>query len=604
MHHRLPAALIALACLPPAPLALATDAATLDRIVVTAARRAQTVDEALASVTLIERADIEASQAPDLIDLLGRQAGIDIARTGGPGSASTVFLRGGNSNHALVLVDGIRVASTNSGGFDFAHLPLEQIERIEIVRGPRAALWGSDAIGGVVHVFTRAPGQHARVHAGSHGRAGASAGFGIGDREHGFGITAGYDRLRGFSATHPGFGPGHDPDDDGYRNRSLGLQGRTRLGATHTLGAVLLATDADVEFDQGETRAEHRTGGLTLAGAPTAAWNHSLSIGQSRDDLSTPVYGSRFASRRESLDWVNTLAATPDQTVSAGLAWQHEHGASLDAFSGTVFDRSRRNAAGFLGWSGTFGAHRLEAFARHDDNGQFGGATTGSAAWGWQANERLRTRLSWGEGFRAPNFNELYYPDFGYGYAGNPDLAPERSRTVEAGADLLLPAGQRVSATAYRSRVDDLVAFAGEDFQAVNVARAEIDGVELDYAWRQGPWRLDANATWLRTEDAATGARLLRRAGRSAHASISRTVGAAFEFGFDLDHTGNRDDVSTRLGGFTLAHLRLAWRPAPAWTLQARIENLTDKDYAWAAGYATPGRSGLLSLRWTPQANR
>ena len=159
-----------------APLARADDAKTLATVNVTANRNAVPVKETLASVTVLTRADIEKSQAPDLVDLLTRQAGIDMTRTGGPGSQNSLFLRGSNSNHALVLIDGIRVNSATQGLFDFAHLPLSQIDRIEIVRGPRAAFWGSDAIGGVIQIFTRDPtAAYADAYVGSYGRAGIEA---------------------------------------------------------------------------------------------------------------------------------------------------------------------------------------------------------------------------------------------------------------------------------------------------------------------------------------------------------------------------------------------------------------------------------------------
>ncbi|MBS7458424.1 TonB-dependent receptor domain-containing protein [Coralloluteibacterium stylophorae] len=604
LRHPPRPALLVLACTLALPAA-AQDAHELDRIVVTAARRAQTVDEALASVTVLDRAAIEASQAPDLIDLLGRQVGVDVARTGGPGSASSVFLRGGNSNHVLVLVDGVRVASTNQGGFDFANLPLGQIERIEIVRGPRAALWGSDAIGGVIHVFTRDPATpFAEARAGSWGRRGATAGVGIDGVRGAFGVVAGVDRLDGFSATTPDYAFGHDPDDDGYHNRNLSLHARTALGDSHALVAHALATEGDVEFDDGRTETGTRTGGVTLAGELGGAWSHSLALGHTREDVDTPVYGSRFESRRDSADWIHTLELDARNTLNLGLAWQRERGTSLDAFSGALFDRSRSNRAGFAAWTGHFGAHTFDLAARHDDNGQFGSADTGNAAWGWQPSDALRTRLSWGEGFRAPSFSELYYPDVGYGYGGNPELDPERSRTLEAGLDIAPAPGQRLGASVFRSRVDDLIAFAGDDFSAVNIDRAEIDGVELDYGLVRGPWRLDANATWQDAEDAGTGLDLLRRAGRKAHVGLGYRFAGGVGIGLDGDYVGERRDTGGSLPSFALAHLRLEWPLARDWRLEARVENLADRDYAWAAGYATPGRSGLVTLRWEAGAGR
>ncbi len=585
-------------CLSPA--VTAQDATTLDTVQVTSNRVARPLDQALASVTVISRADIEASQAPDLIDLLGRQAGVDIARTGGPGSASTVFLRGGNSNHSLVLIDGIRVGSTGQGVFDFAHLPLEQIERIEIVRGPRAAFWGSDAIGGVIHIFTRDPSTpSARLTAGSYGRAGASVASGWGDADHGLGLTAGYQRLSGFSATNPDVSFGYDPDDDGYRNRNLSLRGRTALGSQR-LAASLVTTDADTEFDQGETNARNTSGGVTLGGELGEGWTHLLTVGHAREDLDTvSSFSNEFQSRRTSVDWVNTVDAGPDASVNLGVNWQRETGESSNIFDGRLFERNRNSKAAFASYGGQFGAHALDLSLRRDDSSQFGGATSGNAAWGWNLSERQRLRLSWGEGFRAPSFNELYYPDGGFGFAGNPDLQPEVSETWEAGWEMNPAGGHWLGVSAYRSRVRDLITFAAPvTNNAININRAELEGVEAQYRYQAGAWDLAGNLTWQDAVNATTGAALLRRADRKAHASIGYRFNNGIELGLDGDYVSERADFGAELPSFTLAHLRLAWTFAPGWRVEGRLENLTDRDYAYAFGYNTPGRSGVINLVW------
>jgi vitamin B12 transporter len=587
------------ACLSPA---YASDEPTrLDAVQVTATRLEKPLDEALASVTVLDRADIEASQAPDLIDLLGRQAGIDVARTGGPGAGSALFLRGGNSNHALILVDGIRVNSTGQGVFDFAHLPLEQIERIEIVRGPRAALWGSDAIGGVVHVFTRDPaGASARVFAGSYGRAGASVAAGFGDDDRGFGITAGVDHVDGFSATNEDAIYSYDPDDDGYRNRNLGVRGTTTLGSQR-LGFSAVATRGEPEFDQGETTARNASGGVTLAGPLAARWNHVLTVGHAREDLDTVgAYGNAFRSRRTSLDWVHDVQVGADARVLAGINWQREDGTSSDVFSGTLFDEDRDSRAVFAGYGGRFGAHVLDLSVRHDDSSQYGGATTGNAAWGWDATDALQLRLSWGEGFRAPNFNELYYPDQGFGFAGNPDLRPETSETWEAGLALRPADAHRFGASAYRTRVRDLIAFAAPGTNdAINIQRAELDGVEFEYRFERDAWTAGGNASWLDAINASTGQELLRRAKRKAHADVGYRFDNGLELGVDGDYVSSRADYGADLDAFALMHLRAAWTLSPSWRIEGRLENVFDRDYTLVHGYNTPGRSGIVSVVWT-----
>lgn len=585
-------------CLSPA--VLASDATVLDTVQVTASRIERPLDEALASVTVISRADIEASQAPDLLDLLGRQVGVDIARTGGPGSGSAVFLRGGNSNHSLVLVDGIRVTSTGQGVFDFAHLPLEQIERIEIVRGPRAAFWGSDAIGGVIHVFTRDPSQASvRVLAGSYGRAGASAGAGFGDDDRGLGVTAGYQRLDGFSATNPDSIFSYDPDRDGYRNRNLSLRGRTALGSQR-LAFTAISTDADVEFDRGQTQARNSSAGLTLGGDLRQGWSHQLTLGHAREDLDTASsFSNQFQSRRTSVDWLNSLQAGADATLSFGLNWQRENGASQNVFNGELFDQQRTSKAGFLAYGGRFGAHVLDLSVRHDDSDQYGGATSGNAGWGWSLSDRTRLRLSWGEGFRAPNFNELFYPDTGFGFAGNPALRPESSSTWEAGLAFEPAAGQQLELSVYRSRVRDLIAFAAPlTNNAININRAELEGVELEYRLVRGGWTAGGNLAWQDAVDAGTGNPLLRRAARKAHVDLGYRFDSGLELAVDGDHVSARPDFGAELDAYSLVHLRLAWPIGANWRLEGRLENLTDREYAMVSGYNTPGRSGVVSVVW------
>jgi len=600
------------------PRVHADDAKTLGTVNVTANRNALPVKETLASVTVLTRADIEKSQAPDLADLLARQVGVDMTRTGGPGSQNSIFLRGSNSNHALVLIDGIRVNSATQGLFDFAHLPLSQIDRIEIVRGPRAALWGSDAIGGVIQIFTRDPSvAYVEAHAGSYGRAGLNAGVGSGDGDTRFGIGAGIEHVRGFSATNPASGPFvFNPDDDGYRNRNFSLRGQTALGSQR-LSFTGLLTDADVQFDQGETAAINREFGVVLDGQLSSRWTHSLTLGRNSEDLNTqsPFFGSRFNSTRTSLDWVNTLALDAHNTLNLGVNGSRETGVSVDAFSGVQFDRSRRNTAAFAAWRGHFDAQTFELSLRRDDNSQFHGATTGNAAWGWQINDAVRVRASWGQGFRAPDFNELYYPGFNIGteddplflFAGNPNLQPERSISRELGLDWQIDDAQHLGLSAYRTRISGLITSAGALSQSINIDHAAIDGVELDYGYLHGDFSVNGNATWQNPRNQDNGEALLRRAKRKLNLSMDYRFCDRFSMGLDAQAFSARPDVDfnsfpaadINLPGYARFDVRAVWALASDWSLEARLENIGDRDYTLVQGYNTPGRSGLLAVRWT-----
>ena len=572
------------------------------RVVVTASRNARTVDDTLASVIVLTREDIARSQAPDLAELLRLQPGVDLSRTGGAGQSTTLLLRGGNSNHVLVLVDGVRVVNTAQGLYDFAHLPLEQIERIEIVRGPRASWWGSDALAGVIQIFTRDPdGAALRLRAGSDGRIGGAASYGARRDASSFGFTLGGEALDGFSAQNPrGFS--FHPDDDGYHNRNASLRGETKLG-TQRLSAAALSTDADVEFDEGITSAIDRSGAVTIAGALAPGWSHAATLGLSWGEIETLVFGARFESRRRTLDWHHDLALGAAGTLSLGLDLVEERGRSLDLFEGgAIYDESRDNRAGYASWRHDAGPLSFELAGRYDDNSAFGGEATHQAAAGYDFGAGARMFASVGEGFRAPNLNELYSPGFGGLFAGNPLLDPERSRSTELGFDLERAPGHRLEARAFRSRLRDLIAFDGEAFGAINIARASIDGAELAYGWHGAPWRVDASYTWQEAENADTGDALLRRPRQKLAATLAHRSGRGFEWAVEgYVASARRDFGGVRLPGYGLVSARIAWPITPAWRLEARLENALDRDYALADGFNTAPRSWLLALVHEPR---
>ncbi len=578
----------------PAPAELELDVVT----VTTASRESERADAALASVSVIDREEIERSAAPDLLELLRLTAGVELARTGGAGSQTTLFMRGSNFNHVLVLVDGVRVANANTGASAWENLPLAQIERIEIVRGPRAALYGSDAIGGVIQILTRRLQQpRLGIHAGRYDSHAVEAGTGFGDAAGGFSVVAARRQSRGFSAQNErGFA--FDPDRDGYANSSIGVRADRSLGSQR-LDASLLAVDADVDFDQGESTARTRSALLGLSGVLGEVWDHRLNLSHAREDLATPTFSSAFRSRRHGVDWLHGIHLSATQRLQVGLAWQQERGASLDTFGEqTNFAERRSNLAAFSRWRGEFGEHLLELSGRHDDNSRFGGATTGQAAWAWQVRSGLRLLASWGQGFRAPNLNEQFSPGFGGLFAGNPELLPERSRNLELGLTLTLADGHESRLHLYRNRVSELISFSGgEDFRAENIASVRLQGAELSHAYHARNWRLRAELTWQDAEDRTTGVPLRRRAPRYGSLLVER-VGSGFDVGVELFASDARPDIAETLPGYGLLGLRVRRKLGEQWSLAARMENALDRDYEHAAGFNTPRRSLWLNLTW------
>jgi vitamin B12 transporter len=598
--------LSALACAP----VCAQEAALQPTVEVTASRVAETVDASLADVSVITRADIDASVAPDLLEVLRLQAGVDIVRTGGAGEQTNVFLRGTNSNHVLVLIDGVRVASSNTGAFAFENLPLDAVERIEIVRGPRASYWGSDAIGGVIQIFTRrldAP--HLAASYGSYRSADGSAGIGGWNDAGGFSVQVGARHVRGFSATNPGICSGPDdpycifnPDNDGIQNHNAVVQGAYKLGA-QTLSASLFRNEGGNDFDQGHSRTLDQAAGVNLEGAVTADWQQRVSVGSSREDINTPAFASAYRSTREQASWTNDVALSTSQHIVAGLDYVHDHGISIDDSGfGAPYDVARNSSGVFGGWRAQQDAFDNEVSGRYDHNSQFGTAFSGSAALGWKLQDDLRLTASYGTAFRAPNLNELYSPGYGGYYAGNAALDPERSRTAEVGLEWRVDQGNRVGARAFATRVHDLVDFSGgSTYQAINIDRAAIDGVELTHAWRAGAWSIDSNATLQNPRNSDSGAQLLRRPKRKLDSVIERGLGDRLRVGAEFVASGKRDDVNdVTLPGYALLNLRASFALNADWRIGARLENAFDRSYELAHGYNTPGRSGYLEVTWQP----
>lgn len=613
--------LLAAACALGLPCtALAQQAATdLDDVVVTATRTESALSDAIAPTEVIDRAAIERSQARDLNDLLRGRAGIDITNQGGAGKLSTVFLRGTESDHVLVLVDGVRIGSATAGLAAFQDLPVDQIERIEIVRGPRSSLYGSEAIGGVIQIFTRrdkdgfAP--RARVGIGSHDLREASAGIGGRLGRGWLGVDAAYQRTDGINACR-GSGTlfrgcfADEPDRDGYRNRSLNLRGGMALTDTLSVEGHALRAEAYNEYDGsifGGNEADNvqQVAGGKLAFAPTDAFKLTVQAGRAYDrsdsyfnpnDGTPREYVGAFDTRRDTASAQVDFGLASDQVLSVGADWQRDAVESDTDYAVT----DRDNVAGFAQYLGRFGAHRLQASVRHDDNEQFGTATTGGLGWGMDLSEGLALRASYGTGFKAPTFNDLYFP-FG---SGNPDLGPERSKSANLGISQAQGAW-RWSLDAYETRIDDLIAL-DTFFVPQNIVEARIRGAEFTAGTTLGGWDLSTQLAYTDPRNRSTGANegnlLPRRARATGRIDVDRAFGE-FRLGLTARGAGGRYDNAAntiRLGGYGTLDLRAAWAFHSDWALEARMTNLLDKRYETVEFYNQPGREYGLALRYAP----
>ncbi len=613
--HPLPLALgVALAAAPFA--AAATGAATdLDQVVVTATRTEVSLRDSLVPVQVIDRAAIERSQATSLQDLLRGRAGINLSNQGGLGKLSSLFVRGTASNQVLVLVDGVRIGSATSGMPTFQDLPVEQIERIEIVRGPHSSLYGSEAIGGVIQVFTRsAPeGLHHDAMAGIGSNGYRQVAGSISQRgERGWvSLRAARQRTDGINAcrgTAAGWGAGcfaDEPDRDGYRNTSYNLRGGVALGDSAKLEAHALDVDSFNEYDGsifGGNEAENRQQvyGARLDWDAGNRVKLTTQAGRTRDrsenffaSEGSRTFASEFDTRRDTASIQADLALAQGQQLTGGADWQEDR-----VTSSTPFDvGSRDNLGLFVEYQGRFGRHALQASARNDDNEQFGNHTTGSLAYGVGLGHGLRLTASAGSGFKAPTFNDLYYPGF-----SNPALEPETSRSVNLGL-AQEGAGWDWTMNLFQTRIEDMIGY-DSGFNLVNIDKARIRGVEFTgYASLAG-FELNLELTHLDPRnDGDTGAHgnlLPRRARNSGRLDVDRAFGA-LNVGVSANGTGYRYDNaanSTRLAGYGTIDLRLEWNVSPAWSLQARAANVFDRQYETVSWYNQPGREYTVSVRY------
>ena len=577
-----------------AGLSLSVHAET-EVMVVTADKSEQPLEQVNASVTVIDRLQIEQSAAPDLLELLRGVPGVQIARTGGHGAQTSLFLRGTNSNQMLVLIDGVRVSSPHTGSFAWEHLNLEMVERIEIVRGPRATTWGSDAIGGVIQIFTRrSTGVEATVYSGSYDRYGASTALRAAQGDIRFGATLAYDQSRGFSSQNPN-GFSYDPDPDGYHNRSASLYLELPVGEQYRISAQANSMDGDSQFDQGTSYTRINRYSLKAEGQMSPRWSHSLQLSRSENDILTPAYFSDIRSSRDMLEWHNRYAFGTGSAVLFGADYQRQQGSSAYGY-----DDSQRNTGlyGQLDHQWSPGV-RSTASLRVDQHSEYGRHTTGQISSGWDVSDSFSLYGNVGTAYRTPTLNELFHPGFGGFYAGNPNLKPETSTTAELGLRWSPGPGQRLQASLQQTDVDDLITYAGgETFQAINLKRARMQSLELEWSLNRGPHQLDASATVLDARDLDARSDLLRRPHQQYRLAYAWQSSQGLRLQAEWFHSGKARDFAATLDAYDLFNASATLPLGPRLQLRVRLENLLNEEYALAYGYNTPGRSVLFYLDW------
>lgn len=574
-------------------------------VVVTAARRPQAAAQVLADLSVLERSAIERSGATCAADLLAELPGIEFARNGGPGGTTSVFIRGAESRHVAVYIDGLRVDAQGTGGAPWELIPIDQVERVEVLRGPAAAVYGSDAVGAVVQFFTkrgdRAAGNSASLSAGTHNTAqarvatsGVAAGLD-------YALAASHGRSSGFNARTIASA---NPDADGWRRTGL----QARLGAAvapgHRVEAALLASNLWSQYDGFSASADDvsrqalRTVGLNWQGQWSPASGTRAQLGQSE-----VTYESQPDFYRTETTLRNLLLQHDQQVGDQHWSFSAERREDellnpATTYTPVLAGRRHQNALA-VAWRADWGAHALQAHLRHDDDSQFGSQPTGSLAWGWQWAPAWRLTASAATSFRAPT---LYQQRSEYGLA---TLRPEQGRNLELGlrwAD----AGTELSATAWRNRVRDLITFgaAGPCASSFgcyeNASRVQYKGLTLAGRGRLAGAALHGSLDWHDPRNTDTDKLLARRARVLATAGVD-TAWAGWGLGAALQAAGPRfDDAANlrRMGGYAVLNLRAQRALAPGLTLELRLDNVADKAYELARTYPTGGRRATVGLRW------
>ncbi len=575
-----------------------------DAVVVTATRYPTRVSRVLADVTVIQRPEIERAGTSGLIDLLSRQPGLQAAQNGGIGSTSALFIRGANSSQTVVLIDGVRVSSASAGIPPLESIPLAQVDRIEILRGPASALYGADAIGGVIQIFTRrgrgAPALNAFAGVGTMWTGEVDVGVTGTTEALAYSLGGGYYSTQGYSATNSAQTQpfAFNPDRDGYKNANFAGSVQYDFNADHQLGANVLYSDGKNKFDNGPSPFDARvdktvaTYSVYLRDRFLPEWTSTLRLGRGVDDVESVTSSTArtsFRTYQDQFTWQNDIALPFGQALVA-YEWREEQLSSTTPFPVTT--RAINSLLG--GVTAGFGNHQLQGNLRRDDNSQFGGKTTGLAAYGYHFTPELRAFASYGTAFRAPSFNDLYFPGF-----SNPNLQPEEAENFEVGL-AWQPGVHRFGAVYYDNRVSNLIVFDGATNRPQNVGKADLTGLTLTYAGLIDKWDLGASVDFLRADDVDTGKELPRRAGR--YASFRALYqGAAWQPGIEVVLVGPRyDDVANtnKLDGFAVVNLTLRYVLTPEWAIEARVNNLLDKEYETARGFPAPPANGFIGVRY------
>lgn len=581
----------------------ASDIATnLPETVVTATRSETARDELATAATVFTREDIEQLQARSLPELLKNAPGVDLVERGGYGKTTDLFIRGTNANHVLVLIDGIKAGSVTSGTSAFQFIPIEQIERVEIIRGPQSSLYGSEAIGGVIQIFTRKGAQTDKANVDLEAGAGSYDTFNTAGTVSGkwqnnwYTLGASHLNSQGINVKK-----GNEPDRDGYYNTGINARAGHRFDNNAEIEAFFMRGEGETEFDGTPNKTEfvNQMIGTSAGFDVLNDWRSTLRFGQTRDDNDNfrpnGALNSRFNTTRWNASWLNQIRLEQDHQLTLGTDYRLD-----EVESTTRFRETTRYDVGVFGelHSQWFDQHFTNASLRWDNNEAFGESVTGNFGWRYNWQQGLSAFASFGNAFNSPTFNQLYTPAPSSAGYGNPNLKPEQSTSFEAG---LAGNHEQVSweIRAYHTNIDNLIVFI-PNAPAQNVNKAQIDGMEAEINSQIFGWRNKLNMAMMSPRDRISHLKLIRRAEQSLSYDLSRSI-ADIDVGARISAQGSRfEDRANRreLAGFVTVDLRTTYHIDKHWTLGAKLNNLLDKQYETADTYNNFGRNFFFTIHY------
>lgn len=598
--------------------------ATLNEVLVTATQTPAPSQLIHQESTVLTAEDLQQYRGLSVPEILAKQSGILVNSTGGAGQPAGIFMRGANTNQTLILIDGVRVHSGITGASPLHLLPAQHIERIEIVRGANSGVWGADAIGGVIQIFTKNASKtpYLEMSAGlgtedtQMYRLSAQGVYGENTR---YSLSASFYQTDGESATTKDNAWAHHPDDDGSRQQAVSAMIAHDLGNGHEIGAQMFQQTANTQYDaavgnQFDDRAKTRQNSYAAWGKAQILpnWQSTLRYAEHRDaydsfannsDWATGGFklsSSQLRSKDRQWQWLNQIDISGGQ-IQAGVEYLKQNVGGNAKFS----KDERDTKSAFIGYLAEYGDVTVQTALRYDDNSQFGDKTTGNIALGYRITPHIRALASYGTAFRAPTFADLYQ-DLP-GYRGNPDLKPENAKNQEIALEYS-NANTQARLTYFHQRVQDLIAYQYDaaTFMGTmaNISRAKMEGVSLSAQHTWGDLELAAHYNWLEAKNRDTGHWLAFRAQHFGNVSAAYRFNERLRAGVDVQAVGHRyasnnNSQANRLGGYALANVFADFQMSKHLSATARIENILNRDYVQNPGYRTPGVRVFTSLNYS-----